>query len=90
METVAAPQTQKEPVVENKPDNTAATTATPVENVTTNVQPAMDAVGTMSSTPVTNDITTYSGEGAFADQFKEKKSKNLKNVSGLSKSPRCL
>jgi len=42
-------------------------------------------VSNMSSAPVTNDITTYSGEGAFADQFKEKKSKNLKNVTGISK-----
>lgn len=83
-ETVAAPQTQKEPVVESKPDNTTMA-ATPVDNVTTNMQPAMAAVSNMSSTTATNDITTYSGEGAFADQFKEKKSKNLKNVAGISK-----
>jgi len=83
-ETVAAPQTQKEPVIESKPDNTTTAT-TPVDNVTANMQPVMNTVSNMSSAPVTNDITTYSGEGAFADQFKEKKSKNLKNVTGISK-----
>lgn len=80
-ETVA-PTPQKEPVIENKPDNTTPTTT---EKVTSTVPPAMAAVSTISAPAPQEDIASYTGEGFFAQQFKEKKSKNLQNVAGVSK-----
>jgi LysM repeat protein len=80
-EPVAAPQPQKEPVVESKPENKPAVS----DNVTNNIQPVMETVNNMSSPVVSNDVSSYSGEGFFAPQFKEKKSKNMQNVSGISK-----
>lgn len=77
---VTATPPQKEPVEDNKPDynSTAAT-----DNIPNNVQPAMQTVNSMAAN--TEDVTTYSGEGFFAPQFKEKKGKNLQTVSGVSK-----
>ncbi len=71
-----APPPQKEPVEESKPDynSTAATD---------NISPVMQTVNNM--TAPAEDVTTYSGDGFFAPQFKEKKSKNMQTVSGVSK-----
>ncbi|MFT4152417.1 LysM peptidoglycan-binding domain-containing protein [Parafilimonas sp.] len=74
-ETAAPQQQQKEPVEENKPGDSPA----PADNVTKNVQPA----GSME--PASNDIASYSGEGFFAPEFKEKKNKGAQNMSGVSK-----
>ena len=73
--TTATPP-QKEPVEESKPDynSTAATD---------NISPVMQTVNNM--TAPAEDVTTYSGDGFFAPQFKEKKSKNMQTVSGVSK-----
>ncbi|MGN6352913.1 MAG: LysM peptidoglycan-binding domain-containing protein [Parafilimonas sp.] len=72
----AAPPPQKEPVEESRPDynSTAATD---------NISPVMQTVNNM--TAPAEDVTTYSGDGFFAPQFKEKKSKNMQTVSGVSK-----
>lgn len=72
----AAPAPQKEPVEESKPDynSTAATD---------NISPVMQTVNNMAAPA--EDVTTYSGDGFFAPQFKEKKSKNMQTVSGVSK-----
>lgn len=75
---------QKEPALQTSVENAAPP---PVQNTvtTTTVQPAMEAVSTMSTAAVTEDIASYSGEGFFAAQFKNKKSRNLQQVSGVSK-----
>ncbi len=78
-ETVAAPAPQKEPVVENKPDNNTTTA-----HITDNIQPAAQTVNNMS-TPAAADVSAYSGDGFFAPQFKDKKSKDIKTVAGVSK-----
>lgn len=81
-ENVAAPQPQKEPVIENKPDNT---TTNVTDNVANNIQPAMQAVNDISKPVATDNAPSYSGEGFFESQFKQAKSKNLQTVSGISK-----
>jgi LysM repeat protein len=80
-ETVATPVI-KEPVIEDKPDSKPATAG----YITDNIQPAMQAVNTIS-TPVADaaNVTAYTGEGFFASQFKDKKRKDRQNVSGISK-----
>ena len=88
--TVTSPQVQKEtsatpakkePVTEDKPDNNPATSG----YVTDNIQPAMQAVNNMSAPVAAENVSAYSGEGVFASQFTNKKSKNMHNVSGVSK-----
>ena len=81
-ETAVAPAPQKEPMVENKPDNSVTTNT---DNVTTNIQPAMQAVNNINAPVTADDVSSYTGEGFFASQFKERKSKNMQNVSGVSK-----
>ena len=79
--TVAAPET-KEPVIENKPDNTKPATS---GYVTDNIQPAMQAVNHMSASATAENVSSYSGEGFFAPQFVNKKRKDMQSVSGVSK-----
>jgi LysM repeat protein len=80
-ETVATPQT-KEPVIENKPDDNKPTAT---GYVTDNIQPTMQVVNNMSAPAAAENVSTYSGEGFFTPQFKDKKRKDMQNVSGISK-----
>lgn len=60
--------------------NTAAANVPAQQNVTTQTQPDLK-----TQPPTDQTVSNYSGEGYFASQFQDKKQKDLRNVSGVSK-----
>ncbi len=71
----------------------AAAISQPGTNANTNITAQQDVQSQTASQPQTDTntqqpdqpVSNYSGEGYFASQFQDKKQKDLKNVSGISK-----
>jgi LysM repeat protein len=77
---VTVPEEKKEPVVETKPEASTETV-----NKTDTPQPAPQTENNINNAVTSQPNDNYSGEGFFAPEFKERKSKNMQSISGISK-----
>jgi LysM repeat protein len=79
--TVTAAEEKKEPVIDTKPE-----VSTETVNKTDTPQPAPQTENNNINNAVTSQpVENYSGEGFFAPEFNEGKSRNMQNISGISK-----